>query len=245
MNVHDGVGQIQRDAVILQALDDIAVEAAGIGHELHAGQHLRPLQRHAPGHDEADVPAAQDHHPAAGHVALQVHEFLGGAGAVNAGAAGAGDGQRPPGPLPAAHGQHHGLRLKHLQSVFPAHGGDAPVPAHGQHRYPGADVDPHFPGGVDVPPGVLGAGQFLLEAVQPEAVVDALAQDAPGLILPLQHDQAVNALLFRGDGGGQARRARADHQYVHPDRVFTHGPGPPLRCPSASRPAGGFPRRIW
>ena len=68
----DGVREIERDVEILKALDDIPLEAGGVGHGLNAAQNFGPLQGEPPGHDEADVAAAQNDHAAAGEVALDV-----------------------------------------------------------------------------------------------------------------------------------------------------------------------------
>ena len=209
------MAQIQGDVIVLQALHDVAVQAGGIGHQLYAGQHLGALQGHAARHDQADIAAAQDDHAAAGHIALEVDKLLRGAGAVDAGAAGAGNGQRAAGTLAAAHGQHNSLGLEHLQAPLAGDGGDGLIGIHAQHGYARAHVDAHFSGLVDITLGVFGAGQLFLKAMQAEAVVDALAQDAAGIVLAFQHDQAVHARLLGGDGGGQTRRARADDQDIH------------------------------
>ena len=80
-------------------------------------------------------------------------------------------------------------------------------------------------------------------SVRPEHI--ELSDPAPGAIAG-----EIKIATFLGDFINYEVRLESGqviqvNQYVHLDRVFTHGPGPPLRCPSASRPAGGFPRRIW
>ena len=43
LNVNDCVAQIQRNVIVVQALYNVAVQAGGIRHQLHTGQHLRTL----------------------------------------------------------------------------------------------------------------------------------------------------------------------------------------------------------
>ena len=76
LDVDDGVTQVERNAEIVEALDDVPLEAAGIGHQLRDGEDLCALERHAAGHDEADVAAAEDDDAAADHAALDVDKAL-------------------------------------------------------------------------------------------------------------------------------------------------------------------------
>ena len=251
LNVDHGMAEHEGDIVVLQALDDVAVEAAGIGHQLHAGQHLGALKGHAAGHDEADIATAEDDHALAGHIALKVDKFLRRAGGEHARAARAGRGQRAAGPLAAAHGQHDGPGLKELHALVPAHSGHEALAVHAEHGGAAAHLDAHLLHAIDVALGIFGAGQLLLEAVQAEAVMDTLAQNAAHLVFALQHQQVFHARLTRGDGRRHACRARADDQHVHILHLaakflaqhIRHPPFAPLRrwC----LPAGGFRRRTW
>ena len=47
----------------------------------------------------------------------------------------------------------------------------------------------------DEPRGILGAGQFFLECMQPKTVVDALVQDAAQLAVALQNQNVLHAVL--------------------------------------------------
>ena len=56
-----------------------------------------------------------------------------------------------------------------------------------------------------------------------EAVVDALAQNAPQLLLPLQHHHVGDPFLVELHRGGQAGGAAAHHHHVHMlQRQFLH-----------------------
>ena len=118
------MAQLQRNAVIVQTLYDITFQSSGIGHQLRHHLHPGALQCHTPGHNKADVSGSQDNHFPSGHKALHVHQTLGRACAVNASGPVARYVKRPPGTLPASHGQNDrpGLYLK--QPLFPVHGRD-------------------------------------------------------------------------------------------------------------------------
>ena len=228
VDVHDGVAQEQGDAEVVQALDDVPLEAAGVGHQLHAGVDLGAQEGHAAGHDEADVAGAQDDHLFAGHDALQIGELLGGAGGEDAGAALAGGAQGAPGPLAAAHAEDHGLGLNLLEAVLPGHAGDHLVGGH---------VDDHGLGLIgdligqdlfDEPLGVLGAGQLLLEGVEAEAVVDALLEDAAQPLFTVQDQDVAGAGFIGADRRSQARRAAADDENIR----ITHCSPSSKRYPS-------------
>ena len=227
MDFGDGVGEEERDAEILEALLDVPGEAAGIGHQLGHHLHLRPLEGHPAGHNQADVAAAEDDDLLARHIALDVDELLGGAGGVDAGRAGAGDVQCPAVPLPAAHREDHRPGGALGEAVLLADGGQVlhplPVRLKGEDHRRGEGGDLQFRGLFREPGGVFGAGELLAEPVDAEAVVDALEEDAPQFRLPLK-DQDIaggDAVFRRGHCRRQPRRAAADDDQL-PGNFFVH-----------------------
>ena len=84
LNVHNGVAELEGDIKVVQALDNVALQTAGIRQQLRHDQHLRALKRHAPRHNEANVAAAENDDSAAGHEALHVDEPLRRTGGINA-----------------------------------------------------------------------------------------------------------------------------------------------------------------
>ena len=206
-----GVVELQGNVVVHQTLDDVPVQAAGIGHDFRHQLYLRPFPGHAPGHNQPDVAGAQNDHLFAGQIAFDVVQPLGTAGGVNARGPGAGNAQGPPGTFPAAHGQHDGPRL-HL-NVAPGRADAIHDLFAGkiQHHGIGPDLDLRRLQLVDKPLGVFRAGKLLAEIMQAEAIVNALLQNAAQLLVPLQHQ---NLRLRRGFPGGkrrrQSRRAAAD-----------------------------------
>ena len=111
MDGNDGMAQLQRDAEIFQTLNDVSLQAAGIGHQLRNHFHLRPFHRHSPRHDQTDIPGTEDHHLTSGHPALHIDQPLGGSCRIDSCRAVSRQIQRSPRTLPAAHCQDHGLRL--------------------------------------------------------------------------------------------------------------------------------------
>ena len=185
LNIHDGMGQIQGDVEVLQALHDVAGQAAGIRHDLHAGQYFGTFQRHAAGHDQADVAAAQNEHPFAYQIALHVDIALGRTGGVDTGRAAARNANGTAGALPAAHAEDDASGFQDLIALFPADAVDLFVRGDVQHHR--AQLHPDTGGAqqFNAAACVFRAGELLAKAVQAEAVVDALVQDAAQLVVAL------------------------------------------------------------
>ena len=240
-DIRHRVGQVQGDVVIPEALDDIAVQAAGIGHQFHAGQNLCALQGHTAGHDQADVAAAEDDDPFPHQISLDIEEALGCSGGKNAGAARAGNGDGAPGAFAAAHGKDHGPRPDGAIAVDGVEEADAFILRDLQDHGIGLCLHTggfqHF----NIAPGIFRPGQFLLEAVQTEAVVDALVQNTAQLAVALQDQNAAQALFPGCIGRSKSGRAAADH-----NQFIVHAPHLPwsrrseYSClpPPASRPPG-------
>ncbi len=214
-NVDDRVAQVQGNIKVIQTLNNITVQAGRIGHQFNASKHLGTLQGHAASHDQANVAAAQNHHPLAGHVAFQIDEFLCSAGTVNACAAGARRTQSAPGTFPAAHGQHDGLGMNQLHTMLCADAGHHMIRLHGQHRGITLNVNVQLTSPIHIPLGVFRAGQFFLKAVETKTVVNALAQNTAGGMFTFQYKQAFNAVLPGSNGRRQSGRAAADNQHIH------------------------------
>ena len=200
---------------VLQTLDDVPLQAAGIGHDLRHGVDTGALQRHAAGHDEADVAAAENHHVPAGHKALHIHQTLGRTGGIDARRAGAGDVQRTTGALPAAHGQNDGLRLNLHEARLPAGDGQHPVRGQVQHHGARQTGDVQLPELPHILSGVLRAGELPAEGMQAKACMDTLIQNTAQLPIPLDEEDILHPGFPGGNGGGQARRASADDGKLH------------------------------
>ena len=248
MDLHHRGGQVQGDIEIVQTLDNVALQTAGIGHDLRHGLDLSALQRHAAGHDEADVAGAEDHHLPPGQIALHVHHALGGAGRPDAGGPRTGDVQRAAGPLTAAHGQHHRLRLDLLQAHAASRDGQHLLRRDVQHHAVRPRGDAPLLHGVDVALGVLRAGQLLMEGVQAKARVDALVQDAAQLAAALQNEDIPQTRVVGGCGCGQSGGASTDdgqlygfHESTSLVRPASRRLSPPLLVSSVM----GMPSSSW
>ena len=209
LDVHHGVAEFQRDIKVVQALHDVALQPAGIRHQLGHAKHLGALQRHAAGHDQPDIAAAQNDHAAAGQVALHVDQALRRACGKDTRRAGAGDIQRAARTLAAAHGQHDRLGLHLKQTVGAVHGGDDLVGGQVHHHRVQLVGDALRLDLVGKAGGVFGAGQLLLKGMQTETVVDALVQNTAQLGVALQNQNILHARLPRGQCCGKPGRAAA------------------------------------
>ena len=241
VDLRHGVGEHQRNTEIVQTLGDVTSQTARVGHQLADGLDLRALQGHAAGHDEADIARSQNDHLTAGHVALHVHEPLSRTRREDTRRASARDVESALGALAAAHGQHHSPCAEGEHPLGLADGGDVSGHAvllggsHVQHsraRFDGnAPLQRHFVVAV----GVLGARQLLTEAVESEAVVDALAENTARVQITLQDDHVPHARVVCGHGGRQTGGASADDHKCLVGRthiyVVLH-----ISCPPCFRP---------
>ena len=175
------MADIHRDVEVPQALHLIADQSADEGHDLHHRKDLGALQGQPPGHDHADVAGAQDDHPFAGHLALDVDEALGRTGGIDAGGACSGDPQRAEGALAAPHAQN-GCLGADLQQTVPVQGGDPVLPIHPDGHGLGHEIHTCPLGVLEHFVGIRGPGEGFLEVMQAEAVVDALRQHAAQLL---------------------------------------------------------------
>ena len=210
-DAHDGVVELERDAVVDEALHDVAVQARGIRHELGDELHLGALPRHAARHDEPDVAAAEDDDLAPGEEALHVHEPLRAARGVDAGRARAGDRKRAARALAAAHREDDRAGAEAHEAALRVHADDLAVLRDGENHRVGPDFGAGLLGLLHEAARVFGPGELFAEVVQAEAVVDALAQDAARGGVALQDDDArVRPRLARRDRGGEAGGTAAD-----------------------------------
>ena len=214
LDVDDRVAEVERNAEIVEALDDVPLEAAGIRHQLRDGEDLCALERHAAGHDEADVAAAEDDDAAADHAALDVDKALRRPGGVDACGAEAGDVQCAAWPFAAAHGEDDALRLDREAAVGGIERGHGLVRRDAEHHRVQQERDVPLRGLIDESLGIFRAGQLLLEGVESEAVVDALVEDAAELRIALQNQDVLAVRVVRGDRRSKARRAAADDEHV-------------------------------
>lgn len=111
MNFRDGMAQIQRNMIIVQALLQIAPQAAGNRLYFKYGLHMRALQCQPSGHNHANIPGAQYDDFMSHHTIVQIDVRLRRTGGKHTGWALARNGQRAARPFPAAHRQHNRLGL--------------------------------------------------------------------------------------------------------------------------------------
>src|SRR5450830_1957052 len=98
-----GVTQQQGDAIVIEALHDVACETRRVGHDLKNCIDSRPFQGEPPRHDEANVARSEDDNIVTGKVALHIHVALSRAGRHDARGSGARDHDGSSRTLAAAH----------------------------------------------------------------------------------------------------------------------------------------------
>ena len=129
---------------------------------------------------------------------------------------GTGDGNRAAGAFAAAHRQHNGPPPENLVALRFTDGVELAFGREVEHHR----IEPHLHRSVgehfDEPVRVFGPGEFLLEAVEPETIVDALVEDAAELLVALEDEDAAQPRLIGGAGGGEPRGAASDdNQIIH------------------------------
>ncbi len=220
--------EFQRNAEIIEALDNVPLESAGIGHQLGDNLNLRAFQRHAARHDESDIAGTEDDNLSSRHFALDIDEALCCAGCVDAGRTVTGNIQGSSRALPASHCKDHRIRLDGEESIGLVHGGDNLLRILLPSRFPrgfpvfGADIDDdrrEQAGNMTLFHLVLetlrvfGAGQFLAECVQSETVVNALIEDAAENIVPLDDEDipGIEPAVHCARCSSEPRGAAADN----------------------------------
>ena len=218
--------EVERNAIIVQALLYIPRKTAGIGLNFVDSFYVGSLQGQPSGHDQADIAAAQNDDLFSHHDILQIHIGLGDAGGIDAGGTGARSGQGAAGPFPAPHGQENRLGLDLQEAAFFSDRRNDFFRRYIQHRTVGYDFNFFRLDPIDEALGVFRAGEGFAEAGQAEAVMDTLAENTAGEVLPLQNQNILNAFFPQAKGRSQPRGAAAD-DYGLP----FHACSPPLIQP--------------
>ena len=213
-DIHHRMAEFQRDVVILQALYNIPFQTAAIGHQFCHSLYLCPFQRHTPGHNQANIPAAQNHHFPPGHIAFHIDKALGRTGGKNTCRPVPRNIQRPSGPLPASHRQNHGLRLNPEDPFPTVHGRYNLIPANLHYHRIRHPLNLQRPGHFNIASCIFRPGQLFPEGMQAKAVVNTLIQNTACLPVPLQYQNAFHARLSGSYGGGKSRRSAACYHNI-------------------------------
>ena len=118
VNEGDGVGQLQRNIEVVEALDDVTGQAVGVRHDFSHTFDVRAFEGHTAGHDQSDIAGAEDNDFFTGHVAFHVDETLCGPGSEDAGRSESRNADGAGGSFAAAHGQDNSLSFKCHIAVF-------------------------------------------------------------------------------------------------------------------------------
>ena len=105
LDVRHGMRKIERNAEVIQTLNNVSCKSAAERHYFHAGQNLGSLKGHTSRHDESDISGSQDDYALAGHISVNVHVSLGSAGCQNSRRSHTRGIDGSSGPLAASHGE--------------------------------------------------------------------------------------------------------------------------------------------
>ena len=215
MNVNDGVRESKRNIKVIKALLDISGKTARIGHQLTDGANLRTLESHSSRHNKTDVARAEDNYLAAGHIALHIYEFLRRTCGVNACRTVTCDVERSLRALATAHSKDNCLGIENKDAVLLIHSRD---------RLVLIKVDDHsveHKGNTElahllfVSVSVLGACELLAEAMETEAVVNALTENAAESRVTLEYEYITKSCLVCRDCRRHTCRAAADYYKIY------------------------------
>ena len=204
--------QIQRNIEILKALNDIAVQTAGIRHKLNTGVHFGSLESHASRHYQTYIARSEYYGTSADHIALDIHIPLSRSRGVNACGAVTGNGNRAAGTLAAAHRQHYRLRLFLGVAAGAAYRTHDKVACDRKHHAVGCNINT-----VELryeSRRVFGSGQLLLKAVKSESVVYALVENPAEAGIALDDKHVRCSAFARFYRGGEPGRTSAYYNNV-------------------------------
>ena len=110
-------GEMERDPEIVQTLPDIPRKSRWLRHDLCRTEHLRPFQSQAPGHDQADISGAEQHHAPADHDVLSVDQVLSDACGEYPCRPRSRNGKHASGPLSASCSKHNCFSMKYMPAA--------------------------------------------------------------------------------------------------------------------------------
>ena len=120
-DIHHSMAQLQRNSKIIQTLNNISFQSAGVWHQFCNKLHLRTLQSHAAGHNQPDVAGAEDYHLPAGHSSFHIDVTLCRAGRIDSCGTVTRNIQSPSGTFSTAHGKNHRSCLYGIETFFTIH----------------------------------------------------------------------------------------------------------------------------
>ena len=112
MDSNDGVGEVQRNIIVVQTLNDITGKTVGEGADFQASLNLAAFQAHTASHNQADVAAAEDNDFVTRQIAFHINHTLSSAGSENASRTLARNTDSATGTLTAAHGQDNSFAFQ-------------------------------------------------------------------------------------------------------------------------------------
>ena len=211
-----------RDLVRLDAAAVVARHAAVTGFLLDNGDHMLARQHELPGHDQPQIPASEDQHFPSEVLPAQVHHLLRLPGGEDPGGTRARHGKGADAPLATAGGQDQAFKMQFGQAAAVGQNGGS-VAADPQHLRAEGKANAGVRQPLRDPVRVFRAAQLHAVSRKPEAFMQALRQNAAGLLTAVDKQDIPTARLPGGESRRDPGRARADDQKLslHADRLPT------------------------
>ena len=211
MDLNYGVGKAKRNAKVVEALLDISCKTAGVRHKLANSVNLCALKGHSSCHNKSDITRTENYNVLTGHITLHINKLLRHTCAVDACGTVTCDVERSLGSLTASHCENDCLCLDHKDTVLGVGSGYYLV---------GGDIENH---GVElegdlklsylllVSPSVLRSGKLLAEAVETEAVMNALTENTAKRYVSFKDKYIADSALIRSHSRTHTCRSAADN----------------------------------
>ena len=217
-------------------MDNVTLQAAGIGHDFSYGLYLSSLQGQPARHDKADISGTEDYNFPSRKISLQIDKTLRRARREYTCRAVSRNIQCTAGTLPAAHCKDDCLRSYLKESVFGVYSGHF----FDRERFAGMKgrninyhciehiFDPAVHGLGDKAGGIFRTCKFFAESVQAKSVVNALVQNSAQFPVALQNENTVYSVIFCGNRCCQPGGAASDNYNI----ISFHTRSPPVFVPT-------------
>lgn len=189
----DGVRQHKRNIIVAQTLHYITVKTGRIGHKFDARVYVAALESHTASHDKTDVAAAQNYHFVTRLQAFHVHQTLSRTGGIDTRAARSGNVDGSSRTFAATACENNRLCLDCNHALFGVDERNHLVLAYVYNRSVYKALYISLFNLIDETLSVFGTGEFFLESVQSETVVNALIEYSAQSRLALQDHHIAHA----------------------------------------------------
>ena len=214
LNINNCVRKIKRNIKIVEALNNISLQAAGIRHKLNARKHLCAFKCHTPCHNKADVAGAENNNSFTNHMAFDINISLSRTCGKNTCRASAGNGDCAPCALTAAHCKNNGFCRKHKIAFLRINAMNFLALRDFKHHSIGHNLNCGVAEHFNEFACIFGACELLFKIVQAKAVVNALIKYAAEFFVSFNDKYIFKPVFISGKRCGKACRTAADNYKI-------------------------------